>query len=197
MKRVMLALGALLGLGACTDSPGALSSKLAGSAPYAHGSLGTLTYRAVDLLVAGAPELRRSGPVMVTSITDTQMIEKSTPLGNIIADLVRSRLVQSGVAVSELRLRSAVLMNRRQGQGEMMLSRNPRALMVRAPDAAAIVTGTYAVGDNDLLVSLKAISATDARIISAADFFLPKYFNVNSLLSGDDQNRREKVLNLR
>jgi hypothetical protein len=87
----------------------------------------------------------------VSSITDARISDKSTPLGNIIADPVRSKLVQAGLTVSAMRLRSSVLLNRRQGQGEMMLSRNPQMLM-GAPNAAAIVTGAYTVGDTDLYV---------------------------------------------
>jgi len=149
-----------------------------------HGSLGTLTYRAVDQLLAAAPEIRAGTPLVVTSISDADKIDKTSTLGNIVADLVRSRLVQEGLTVSEMRLRSSVFLDRR--HGEMILSRNPRTLMP-PPNVAAIVTGTYAIGDVDVYVSLKIISAADARIISAADFVVPKYQNVNGLLYSDNQ----------
>jgi hypothetical protein len=38
------------------------------------------------------------------------------------------------------------------------------------PNAAAIVTGTYAVAYEKVYLSIKLVSATDAHIISAADF---------------------------
>ena len=41
------------------------------------------------------------------------------------------------------------------------------------PNAAAMVTGTYAVGFEKVYVSLKLVSASDAHIISGADFAVP------------------------
>ena len=78
--------------------------------------------------------------------------------------------MQDGHVTTEMRLRNAVSFNSK--QGEFLLSRNRRAL-VPPPQAAAVVTGTYAVGYDRVYVSLKLISATDARIISAADFVVP------------------------
>ena len=80
--------------------------------------------------------------------------------------MVRTRLVQDGRITTEMRLRSAVSFNSK--EGELLLSRNRRSLV--PPHAAAIVTGTYAVGFDKVYVSLKLISAADTRIISAADF---------------------------
>jgi hypothetical protein len=88
-------------------------------------------------------------------------------LGNIVADMIRTRLVQDGHTAQEIRLRSAIGFSH--GEGEFLLSRNRHALMAPA-NAAGMVTGTYAVGSETLYVSLKLVSATDARIISAADF---------------------------
>jgi len=39
--------------------------------------------------------------------------------------------------------------------------------------AAAVVTGTYAASDENVYVSLKLVSVTDAHIISGADFVVP------------------------
>jgi hypothetical protein len=84
--------------------------------------------------------------------------------------MIRTRIVQDGYAASEFRLRSAIGFNK--GQGEFLLSRNRRALLA-APNAAAIVTGTYAVSFEKVYVSLKLISATDAHIMAGADFVVP------------------------
>jgi FlgO protein len=84
--------------------------------------------------------------------------------------MIRTRVVQDGHAASEIRLRSAVSFNH--GEGEFLLSRNRRALMT-APSAAAIITGTYAASAESVYVSLKLISATDARILGPADFVVP------------------------
>jgi hypothetical protein len=84
--------------------------------------------------------------------------------------MVRTRLTQDGHTTSEMRLRRDVAFNK--GEGEFLLSRNPHALMA-PPNAAAVVTGTYAASVENLYVSLKLVSATDAHIISGADFVVP------------------------
>jgi hypothetical protein len=148
----------------------ATSSVTIGASPYVRGDLGTLTYRAVDLILASAPEVTPDTPLIVASISDAQNVEASSAFGNIISDMIRTRLVQDGHTASEIRLRRDVSFNK--GEGEFLLSRNRRALM-SPPSAAAIVTGTYAASYEKLYVSIKLVSATDAHIISGADFVVP------------------------
>ena len=160
-----------LALAGCVDPPGpATSSITEGPSPYMRGGRGSLTYRAVDLMLASAPSVTTDTPLIVASISDAQHLETSSALGNIVSDMIRTRVVQDGHSASELRLRSAINFNR--GEGEFLLSRNRHALMP-APSAAAIVTGTYAAGSDTLNVRLKLVSASDAHIISAADFVMP------------------------
>jgi hypothetical protein len=167
-----IAIAMILAMTGCVDDPRgpADSTVTAGASPYVRGDLGTLTYRAVDLLLAGASDMQAGAPLVVTSIANVKNVDTSSPLGNIVADMVRSRLVQDGHVTTEMRLRNAVSFNSK--EGEFLLSRNRRSL-VPPPHAAAVVTGTYAVGFAKVYVSLKLISATDARIISAADFVVP------------------------
>jgi FlgO protein len=158
-------------IGCANDSSlPATSSVTLGASPSSRGELGTLTYRAVDLMLAGASDVTPTTPLIVGSISDAQNLDRSSPLGNIVSDMIRTRLVQDGHTAQEIRLRSAIGFNR--GEGEFLLSRNRRALMA-PPSAAGIVTGTYAVGSDTIYVSLKLVSAADARIIAGADFVVP------------------------
>jgi TolB-like protein len=182
--RLGVAVVTLLWLGGC-EQPyiGAASSSVtAGSGPLVGGDLGERTYRAVDRMLDADPALMTSGASLVVgSIADIQDVNRATPFGNIIAELIRTRLVQRGVPVTELRLRSSVLLDRT--QGELMLARDRRAL-VPAPSATHIVTGTYAVASGKVYVSLKIISNSDARITCAADFSVPRYGDADALLVG-------------
>lgn len=83
-----------LALAGCgnTQAP-ADSSVTSGASPASRGDLGTLTYRAVDILLAGAPDVGASTPLVVATISDVQDIETSSALGNIVADMIRTRLV--------------------------------------------------------------------------------------------------------
>jgi len=161
---------AVIGCAIIDPQSPATSSVTIGSSPYMRGDLGTLTYRAIDLMLAAAPEVTAATPMIVASIADAQNVDTTTPLGNIIADMIRTRIAQSGHTVSEIRLRGAISFNK--GEGEFLLSRNRHTLM-SPPSAAAIVTGTYAASYNSVYVSIKLISATDARIIAGADFVVP------------------------
>jgi TolB-like protein len=167
-----VAITLILAITGCAGDPHAPanSTVTAGSSAYTRGDLATLTYRAVDLLLAATPETPEGTPLVVASIANVKDVDTSSPLGNIVSEMVRTRLVQDGHVTTEMRLRSAVSFNSK--QGEFLLSRNRRAL-VPPPQAAAVVTGTYAVGYDKVYVSLKLISATDARIISGADFVVP------------------------
>jgi TolB-like protein len=173
LRRVALILPLGLAVAGCamdnSQTP-AYSSVTIGSSPYIRGDLGTLTYRAVDLLLAAAPDVTPETPLIVASISDAENVERSSALGNIVADMVRTRIAQSGHTATEIRLRREIGFNH--GEGEFLLSRNKRALM-SAPNAAAIVTGTYAASAEKVYVSLKLVSATDAHIIAGADFVVP------------------------
>lgn len=172
VRQFAIALPLCLAIFGCANDPPVLgaSSVTAGASPYVNGNLSTLTYRCVDLLLAGAPQVSHATPLVVSSISDVRNVETTSPLGNIVADMIRTRAVQDGFTVSELRLRSAVSF--KNGDGEFLLSRN-RFAVVPAPNVAAVVTGTYAVSFDVVYVSLKLVSATDAHIIAGADFVVP------------------------
>jgi hypothetical protein len=139
-----------------------------------------LTYAAVDkMTLCGPPEVSRIVPITVSSITESQHLDTTSTFGNIIGDFARSRLAQNRMDVFEPRLRSAMLL--RTDQGEMMLGRDPRAL-VTSPPYSAVLTGTYGVGDTSVFVSLKLIRADNAKILSAADFVAWRDGDVNNLL---------------
>lgn len=172
LRRFALVLPLVLGAAGCVaDSrQEATSSVGLGASAFVNGDIATLTYRAVDLLLASAPQIGSDTPLLVGSISDTEKVQTSSPLGNIVADMIRTRLAQRGHSPIEMRLSRDVSFNK--GEGEFLLSRNPRTLMP-PPSAAAMVTGTYAASVEKVYVSLKLVSATDGRILAGADFVAP------------------------
>jgi len=149
----------------------ASSSVSQGSSPYIAGDLGTLTYRAVDLMLASAPQVGAETPLIVTSIANTEKLNSSSAFGNVIADMIRTHLAQTGHAASEMRLRTSVSL--KPDDGEFLMSRDRRTLMP-PPIAAAAVTGTYAASYEKVYVSLKLIGVSDSRILGGADFVIPR-----------------------
>src|SRR5215831_13814530 len=140
--RVVMPVIAVMGciLSACApynDNMGLAESILAADiARHTPTDLRSLTYVTVDGMLKENASLGASGePMVVGSIADIQNINSTTPLGNTIAELVRSRLVQKQLTITDLRLRSKVLLDQR--QGELMLSRDVRAVL--PPPVAAEV----------------------------------------------------------
>ena len=180
-RRRFFVFGCVLALNACAnglqEAPQPVGQHIYKYGP-AHG-LDQQTYQAVDRLLQATPQLTPDVPVVVSSITDAQRIDQSSRFGNIVADLVRSRLAQEHVAVSEPRLRSAMLL--KTNEGEMMLARDSRAI-VPGPLYSLILTGTYAAADSRVYVALKLVSVYDARILSAVDFVVRRDNDISNLL---------------
>jgi TolB-like protein len=170
IRRLAMAAPLCVAAAGCVTDPNEAATSSVTATPYQQLDLSTLTYRAVDLILATAPDVTSNTPLVVASLSDAKNLEKSSALGNIVADMIRTRLAQTGHRTSEVRMRSA--MSLRRGDGEFLLSRNRGALMP-APIAAAVVTGTYAMSYEKLYVSIKMISADDGRILAGADFVLP------------------------
>ena len=188
LRRMLpLALATLVPLSGCAPYTGfAVQAVQQEDARWIPTDVAARAYHAVDLIVAefqhAYPDLAKVGtPAVVGSIADIADVNHASPLGNIIADLVRSRLVQRGVPVIDMRLRSAVRLDR--FEGELALSRDRRQVYP-PPRTGMIVTGTYAIARASVIVSLKMIHATDARILAAADFRLPRTVDVDRLLLG-------------
>ena len=181
----LAALAIMAGMSACADMgadgpPFSRSGVTVGNFVPQDADPGQATYRAVDRMLDAAPgRLNPNGAMIVGTISDISNVDRSSVLGNLIADHARTRLVQRGMPVTELRLRSAVRMDRT--QGEMVIARDPRAVL-RPADASEVVTGTYAMGDSQVHVSLKIVAASTGRIVAAADFNLPRTMEMDALL---------------
>jgi TolB-like protein len=180
MKRTFAALIALVVLAGCSPGYDPLSAEQQLASRRLQ--LGALTYQAVDSMVDQIPDVKaNNGLVVVGSVEDIHDVNSSTPFGNIVSEMVRTRLVQRGVNVQELRVRSSVLLERQ--SGEMLLSRDTKSLRA-APAASEFVTGTYAVGNGSVFVSLKIIDAGSGRIVAASDFVATRSGDVDRLLGG-------------
>jgi len=148
----------------------------------------------VDRILADAPAVTKGTPLVVASLSDVQDLDRSSAFGNIAADLARSRLAQRGLAVSEVRLRSAMRLS--PAQGEILLSRDAPAL-ARPVAPAAVLTGTYAVGSRHVWVSLKLLSRGDSRVLAAADFAVPRYGDIDGMLQPQPQAPQRLASNRR
>jgi TolB-like protein len=185
-RRLLLLALAPAALAACSDTVGGVAATGA-SAPSRDGEIGRLTYGAVDRMLAAAPGIPSDTPLVVATVADVNDLNTSSAFGNLVAELVRARLTQRGMRVTDQRLRTGMRLDRR--EGELMLSREAPALM-RPPQAGAVATGTYAAAGEFVYVSLKLMSATDGRIIAAADYAVPRWPEAAGLLRRPESARR-------
>jgi TolB-like protein len=86
-----------------------------------------------------------------------------------ITEQISGRIVQLGYKTIEPKLRNGLTI---QGSGELILSRDIKLLKSSFP-AQAVVSGTYAVGNDQVSINLKLIELSEGRILSSTDYTLP------------------------
>lgn len=167
---------ALLLLSACSNLPD--NPKFRGPAQAIDGTrhaqhsmlIAKRTYDAVDnLLEKSQVVVDRSKPILVASIVSVNNLEESSALGRLMTEQISGRIVQLGYTTIEPKLRNSLAV---QGVGELILSRDVK-LLKSSYTAQAVVSGTYAVGVDQVHLNLKLIELTDGRILSAVDYVLP------------------------
>lgn len=128
-------------------------------------------YSAVDKLVAAtAVPIDKNVPVLIATVVNIDSMNQSSRLGRLISEQVATRLTQRGYSVVEMKLRNNVYI--REGAGELLLSRDVRELS-KNYNAQVVVVGNYAVAAGYTYLTLKAVTATDNRVISAINYLLP------------------------
>lgn len=118
------------------------------------------------------------GRLLITSMAPVTDLGSTTSFGLLIGEQVGSRMAQAGFDVIEARLRSGLIVNT---SGEFILSRDIRDL-ARGHRAAAVVTGTYAVAEENVYVTLRAVALDDNKVLAAETYTLPITADVRALL---------------
>lgn len=147
------------------------------------------SYDAADDLISDARfGSRGSVPVLIGTLNDVDKLERSSTFGRMVAEQISARFAQRGYNVAELKMRNSV--NIKQGlgdpneSGEFLLSRDIGAISGEH-QAAAAVTGTYAVAGKEVMVNLKMIDVATGKVISATDFSVPLDSNIRGLIGND------------
>ena len=134
-------------------------------------SFGGMTYEATDRLIsASRPRVEAGASVLVASLVNVDNLEQSSTFGRMVAEQASGRLAQLGYMIREPKLRGSLAIKRR--TGELMLSRDLMQLG-RSQQAQAVVTGTYAVGGENIYVNLRLIALGSGQILSAVDYLVP------------------------
>jgi TolB-like protein len=128
------------------------------------------TYSAVENLIEKSQVvIDRNSPLLVSTIVNVNKLEESSGPGRMITEQISGRIVQLGYKTIEPKLRNGLTI---QGSGELILSRDIKLLKSSFP-AQAVVSGTYAVGNDQVSINLKLIELSEGRILSSTDYTLP------------------------
>ncbi len=152
----------------------------------------TASYQAADQLAGQSLNVvTRDTPIAVGTLSNINQIETSSALGRMIAEQVGARFVQLGYNVSEIKLRNdiSVLQMPDGGAtaGEYVLSRDATQLASKT-NAKAVVTGTYAVGGDNILVNLRMIDTNTSRILAAHDYAMPVNADTRKLIENEQNS---------
>lgn len=133
------------------------------------------SYAAADRLltpVAKQELLGKDKRVLVASWVDVNQVSRTSIFGKMMAEQLASRLVQQGVAVMEVKLRSSLFITEK--GGEMLLSREIKEIS-QQHNAEAVIVGTYAdAGSSGVYVTVKLVRAVDGLVMSATNFMVDR-----------------------
>lgn len=133
------------------------------------------SYSAVDRLITPKIQTEMSvdgQKILVASLVNVNNTSTTSIFGKMMAEQFASRLVQLGMPVIEVKLRSNLYMS--EERGEMLLSREIREISQRQ-NASAVLVGTYAdLGSSGVYVTLKMVRAQDAKVLSATNFMIDR-----------------------
>lgn len=142
------------------------------------------SYTAAEALLKQVPWLKKNRqPLLTGTFVNVDSVEDSSALGRIIAEQISSRFAQEGYTMIEMKLRRNVYIQ--QMGGEFLLSREVRNLS-QVHNAAAVITGTYAVARRNVFVSARLVRAADNLVLAAYDYSLPMGPDAKALLAGGD-----------
>ena len=138
------------------------------------------TYAADVLHSMLTSRLNFSAPVLVASMVDLNNLDATSDMGRLAAQQIASRLSQYGMRIIDVRLRKDMVVRK---EGEFLLSRDTAKLMQAYYDAKAAIVGGYVVSDEQVYLSVRAISLVDGAVLAAYEYFLPCQGEVKALLS--------------
>lgn len=149
-------------------------------------SLMSYNYAGVDALMTKAGKMvNKNTPMLVGTIGNVNNVETSSTLGRTISEQLSTRLAQKGYKVAEVKLRQGISVQNggsmsQASTGEFLLSRDVRNI-AGEHKAGAVITGTYSVGADTVLVNLRLIDVRTGNVLTGYDYVLPKTADVAAM----------------
>jgi len=121
-----------------------------------------------------------AGGLIVCTFVDLKKLSRTSSLGRYVAEQLMGELQQQGYTVVELRKGTSVQVQEK--RGEFGLSRDPAELRGDAA-AAAMLTGTYTVTGEQVIVNARIMDNRTAVLLASATAIIPKNKVANLLLA--------------
>ncbi|MEG3639488.1 FlgO family outer membrane protein [Magnetococcus sp. PR-3] len=140
----------------------------------------TTAYGAADAMITNlADRFPSRFPIVAGSFVNNDDLTKTTSLGRLVSQQMAARFTQSGYTVTQMNLRSDLLMKPKQGQ--FVLTRELDKIS-KETRAEAIFAGTYTVARSRVFFNVQLIRIKDRATLGAQDFSVPISSNVRVLL---------------
>ncbi|XKE44672.1 hypothetical protein LG302_15035 [Halomonas organivorans] len=172
LLRCLLAAGLALAMTGCAT----LSE-----APAPPATLDEVLTTATAEMVASRPRLAEYDPLIATTLVDIDDLGRSSTLGRLATEIAAAALTEAGLRVREVRLRGSLYVE--EGTGELMLSRLAPRIGVDQ-GARSLLVGTYAVGEENLYLTLRVVRVGDANAMAATSIRLPLTNDLRAMLNG-------------
>lgn len=127
---------------------------------------------------------------IVTSFVNLNKLSETTPFGRLVAENVIHELQVRNWKVFEVRLTKDVIINE---TGEFSLSRDVKKIK-ELYKVGGIVTGTYSIAGNHLIVNSRVIDIDTGLISSSAQVHMPIDSFVDSLLFDESSLTAMKIV---
>ncbi len=119
-------------------------------------------------------------PLLIATLVDINVLEKSSPLGRILSEQVSAVFSNAGFHMIEMKFRNSVYMKR--NEGELMLTREINEV-AKQHNAQAVILGTYVTASDLVFINLKVVQPNTNIVLAAHDYALPLDSNIRALLT--------------
>ncbi|MDH3393791.1 MAG: FlgO family outer membrane protein [Desulfobulbaceae bacterium] len=107
----------------------------------------------------------------VCSFVDLKKLTRTSSFGRYLAEQLMSEFQQRGYTVVEMRKSTSLMIQEK--RGEYALSRNPEDLQPSV-SAGAVLTGTYTLAGENILVNAKIIDNRKSTMLASATLIFPR-----------------------
>jgi len=161
--------------------------------PVTHSAAGNFNSRIIfmaDQLERNLDRKNLSNTFIVTSFANLNKLSETTAFGRLVSENIIHELQVRKWQVFEVRLTKDIIINE---TGEFSLSRDIKKLKEQYK-IGGIVTGTYSVTGNAIILNARVIDINTGIVVSSAQAHMPLNWFTDSLLFSDDHLKPMRIV---